>query len=68
MTPRTYLVYGFEGRGGRYLVLETYSAAEARELRHARICSGFPTVVDSSEGELSVEELDRLADLEERFG
>ena len=68
MNARNYLLYGFEGKSGRYLVLETYSAVEARDLRDARVCSGFPTVVSSSEGELTSEELDRFADLEDRFG
>ena len=68
MKPRSYLLYGFEGKSGRYVVLETYSAVEARDLRDARVCSGFPTVVVSSDGELTAEELDRFADLEDRFG
>jgi hypothetical protein len=67
MNALTYLVYGFEGRGGKYLVLETSSAREARDLRIARVCSGFRTVVCSSEGELEPEELDRLAEFEDRF-
>jgi hypothetical protein len=67
MKPRSYLLYGFEGRGGRYLVLETCSAVEARDLHHARVCSGFPTAVVSSDGELTAEELDRFAELEDRF-
>jgi hypothetical protein len=68
MKARTYLVHGFEGKGGKYLVLETCSASEARDLRFARIASGFPTTVSSSDGELTIQELDRLADLENRFG
>ncbi|HET9638334.1 MAG TPA: hypothetical protein VFP12_03930 [Allosphingosinicella sp.] len=67
MKALSYFVYGFEGSGGRYLVLETRSAAEARDLRLARVCSGFPTVVFSTEGELTTEELDRYADLDDRF-
>ena len=67
MTPRNYLVYGFEGKGGRYLVLETYSASEARDLRDARVASGFPTTVSSSDGDLTTKELDQLAELENRF-
>jgi hypothetical protein len=67
MKPLTFQLYGFEGTGGHYLVLETSSAAEARDLRDARICSGFPTVVRSAGQELAAEELDRLADLEDRF-
>jgi hypothetical protein len=67
MKPRTYQLFGFEGRGGHYLVLETSSATEARDLRDARVCSGFPTVVFSAGSELAAEELDRLAGIEERF-
>ena len=67
MKARSYLVYGFDGKGNRYLVQETYSASEARDLRDARTVSGFQTIVDSSEGELTVKELDQLADLEDRF-
>ena len=67
MEPRRYFVYGFEGGGGKYLVVETHSASEARDLRDARICSGFRTVVYGTEGELELQELDRLADLEDRF-
>ena len=68
MKARTYLVYGFEGKGGRYLVLDTDSAMEARDLRDVRTCSGFRTVVYGSEGELPLQELDQLAELEDRFG
>jgi len=64
---RSFLIYGFEGRGGKYLVMETCSASEARDLRLARVCSGFPTAVFSADVELTAEELDRLADLEIRF-
>ncbi len=67
MKGRTFQIYGFEGKGGHYLVLETSSAPEARDLRDARICSGFPTVVFSSGQEIGVEELDRLAALAESF-
>ena len=67
MKARSYSIYGFEGRGGRYLVAETCSAVEARDLHHARVCSGFPTAVCSAEGELTAEELDRFADVEDRF-
>ncbi|MFL6845184.1 MAG: hypothetical protein ACJ8ER_09920 [Allosphingosinicella sp.] len=67
MKVRTYLVYGFEGRGGKYLVVETASASEARDLHDARMASGFRTLVSSSDGELAPGELDQLADLELRF-
>ena len=67
MTPRTYLIYGFEGRGGKYLVAETFSASEARDLRDARTASGFRTAVYSTEGELTARELDQFADLEDRY-
>jgi hypothetical protein len=67
MKPRSYLVYRFEGKGGRYLVLETLSAAEARDLRVARVASGFRTAVFAGEDELTHRELDELADLEDRF-
>jgi hypothetical protein len=67
MKPRSYLVYGFEGRGGRYLVVETRSASEARDLRDARNSSGFRTTVFSGEDELTLRELDQLADFEDRF-
>lgn len=67
MTPRAYQIYGFEGGGGRYLVLETSSASEALDLRVARVASGFKTVVFSQERELSIEELDQRAALEDRF-
>jgi hypothetical protein len=67
MKPYTYIVYGFEGKGGKYPVLETCSASEARDLRDARTCSGFRTAVYSSEGELPPQELDRIADLEDRY-
>jgi hypothetical protein len=67
MNPRTYLIYGFEGGGGTYLVIETPSASEARDHRDARNASGFRTVVYSTEGELSVQELDRFVDLEDRY-
>ena len=67
MKPRTYLIYGFEGRGGKYLVLETSSASEARDLRDARNASGFRTVVYSTEGELTTQQLDQFADLEDRY-
>jgi hypothetical protein len=65
--PHIFSIYGFEGRGGKYLVVETQSASEARDLRDARVCSGFRTVVFSSDVELAAEELDRLADIELRF-
>ena len=67
MTPRKYFVYGFEGRGGRYVILDTVSAREARDLFEARTASGFRTAVFRGEDELSERELDLLADLEERF-
>ena len=67
MSPRSYLIYGFEGKGGRYLVLETVSASEARDLRDARTASGFRTVVFSGEEEMTLLELDQLANLEDRF-
>jgi hypothetical protein len=68
MKPRSYLIYGFEGRGSsRYLVLETLSASEARDLRDARTCSGFPTEVFSNDVRMTLEELDQLADIEDRF-
>jgi hypothetical protein len=68
MKPRMYFIYGFEGKGGRYLVLETRSASEARDLRDARTASGFRTVVyGGSDEELTVRELDQLADLEDRL-
>ena len=67
MKPRSYLVYGFEGKGGRYVVLETLSASEARDLRDARNASGFRTTVYSGDEELTLRELDQLADLEDRF-
>ena len=66
MSPR-FLVYGFEGRGGKYLVQETQSAAEARDLRDARNASGFRTVVCTPDRELTLEELDKLADIEDRL-
>lgn len=62
MKPRTFLIYGFEGKGGKSPVMETCSASEARDLRLARVCSGFQTAVYSAE--IAAEELDRLADLE----
>ncbi len=68
MKPRSYQLYGFEGRGGRYVVLEAVSASEARDLRDARNCSGFRTAVYSGDEELTPRELDRLADLETRYG
>ena len=67
MSARKYFVYGFEGRGGRYLVLDTVSATEARDLRDGRTASGFRTAVYSGEDELTERELDLLADLEDRF-
>jgi hypothetical protein len=67
MKPRSYILYGFEGKGGRYVVLETYSASEARDLRDARNASGFRTAVYSGGEELTLRELDQLADLEDRF-
>ena len=67
MKPHVFSIYGFEGKGGKYLVVETQSASEARDLRDARVCSGFRTVVFSSDVEISAEELDRLADIELRF-
>jgi hypothetical protein len=67
MKPRTFLIYGFEGRGGKYLVTETSSASEARDLRLARVCSGFRTAVFSADAEVSAEELERLAEIELRF-
>jgi hypothetical protein len=67
MTPRSYLVFGFEGRGGRYLVQDTLSAREARDLFVARVDSGFKTAVFLGDDELTPQELDRLADLEDRF-
>jgi len=67
MTPVHYLVYGFEGGGGKYLVADTYSAAEARDIRDVRLASGFRTVVFHDERELTLEELDQRADLEDRF-
>jgi hypothetical protein len=69
MKPRSYCIYGFEGRSGTaYLVLETLSASEARDLRDARSCSGFRTEVHSSGVPITREELDQLADLEDRSG
>jgi hypothetical protein len=67
MKPRTFLIYGFEGKGGKYLVTETQSASEARDLRLARVCSGFQTAVFSADVEITPDELDRLADVELRF-
>ena len=67
MKVRSYQLYGFEGKGGHYLVLETSSATEARDLRDARICSGFPTVVFSYGRQLAIKELDQLAGAEERI-
>lgn len=67
VSPRTYLIYGFEGRGGKYLVTETASASEARDLRDARTASGFKTVVYSTEGELTPRQLDQFAELEDRY-
>ena len=67
MTPVRYVVYGFEGRGGRYVVADTCSASEARDLRDVRRASGFKTAVFDSDRELGLEELDQLADLEDRF-
>jgi hypothetical protein len=67
MQPGTYLIYGFEGRGGRYLVQDTLSAREARDHFIARVASGFKTVVFLGDEELTPQELERLADLEERF-
>jgi hypothetical protein len=67
MKPRTFLIYGFEGKGGKYLVMETHSASEARDLRLARVCSGFQTAVFSADVEIFADELDRLADVELRF-
>ena len=66
MKARHYCVYGFEGRGGRYLILDTASAGEARDLRDGRTASGFRTAVFGGEDELTLRELDRLADLEDR--
>ena len=68
MKPRNYLVYGFEGRGGRYVVLDTHSASEARDLRDVRRASGFPTTVFDCDRELGDRELDEFANLEDRFG
>jgi hypothetical protein len=68
MTPRRYFVHGFEGRGGRYIVADTSSAREARDIRDVRLASGFKTVVFDSDRELTLEELDQFADLEDRFG
>lgn len=68
MTPRRYFVYGFEGKGGRYPILDTYSATEARDLRDVRRASGFKTAVYDDDRELSLQELDELADIEDRFG
>jgi hypothetical protein len=67
MTPRSYILYGFEGRGGRYVVLDTLSAIDARDLFVARVASGFKTAAYLGDEELTPQELDRLADLEERF-
>jgi hypothetical protein len=67
MEPSRFIVYGFEGGGGRYVVLDTLSAREARDLRDARIASGFRTVVFCNGKELTLKELDELADLEDRF-
>jgi hypothetical protein len=67
MKPRTFKIYGFEGKGGKYLVVETHSASEARDLRLARVCSEFQTAVYSADVEITEEELDRLADIEIRF-
>jgi hypothetical protein len=68
VTPVRHFVYGFEGRGGRYVILDTSSAADARDLRDVRRASGFKTAVFESDRELPAEELDRIADLEDRFG
>ena len=68
MTPACYLLYGFEGRGGRYLFADTDSASEARDIRDVRLASGFKTAVFHFDRELSLEELDQRADLEDRFG
>jgi len=67
MTPIRYVIHGFEGRGGRYVVADTYSATEARDIRDVRPASGFKTAVYDNERELSLQELDELADLEDRF-
>jgi hypothetical protein len=67
MTPRRYILYGFEGKGGRYVVLETLSAVEARDLFVARVASGFRTAAFAGDDALTAQELDRLADLEDRF-
>jgi hypothetical protein len=67
MTSCNYRVYGFEGKGGRYLVVETNSASEARDVRDVRNASGFRTAVYDSDRELAPHELDQLADLELRF-
>lgn len=67
MKPRTFMIYGFEGKGGKYLVMETPSASDARDLALARTCSGFRTAVFSADVEITTDELDKLADLEIRF-
>ena len=67
MTPLRYVVYGFEGGGGRYVVADTHSATEARDIRDVRLASGFKTAVCDSDRELTLEQLDQLADVEDRF-
>lgn len=67
MTASSLIVYGFEGKGGRYVVLDTLSAREARDLGVARTASGFRTAVFQGDKELTAQELEALADLEERF-
>lgn len=62
-----YLVYGIDGKGNRVEVMRTHSAREARAVRDAGNSPWARTVVFGADGELSVGELNRLADMDHRY-
>jgi hypothetical protein len=62
-----YRVYGIDSKGERHEVRRTKLAREARTVRDAGNSPWVRSVVFGSDGELTVAELDRLADMDHRY-
>jgi len=63
----SYIVYGIDVKGGRNKVTQTRSAKAARTMRDEGNNSWVRFVVYGPDGELTVAELNRLADIDHNY-
>ena len=67
MAARTYLVFGYDSKGDSHLVTQTPSAREAKTFRDAGNSPFARTAVHGADGELTIQELNVLAEKEARI-